>query len=158
METNIQIVKAVADDADGIAKIAYQVAKMHDKSVPEYFRPVSEEEQLQNIKDMLNDERIVVFKAVYGEKICGFLFLEMIHRISSGLTFSKLGAILNVGVDENYRNQGIGTTLLNFTERYVRELGGEALDLSVFAFNQKAIEFYKRLGYKIIDVSMRKVL
>ena len=158
MVQDIQIDKAEKNDVADIARIAYQVAKMHDEAVPEYFKSVPEDGQLQNIKEMIKDDRIVIFKAMVDGVICGFLFLEMSHRISSGLTFSKLGAILNVGVDENYRNQGIGTTLLNFTERYVRELGGEALDLSVFAFNQKAIEFYKRLGYKIIDVSMRKVL
>lgn len=156
--SEVKIEIAEETDAESIAKIAYQVAKMHDEALPEYFKSVSEEEQLQNIKEMLKDERIVVFKAVVAGNVCGFLFLEMIHRVSSGLAFSKLGAILNVGVDENYRNQGIGTALLNFTERYVRGLGGEALDLSVFAFNQKAIELYKRLGYKTIDISMRKIL
>lgn len=155
-EVKIEIAKA--EDAEDIANIAYQVAKMHDDTMPDYFKPVPQGEQLNNIKEMLSDERIVVFKAIVEKKICGFLFLEMIHRASSGLAFSKLGSILNVGVDESCQNRGIGTALLQGTEKYVKAQGGEAVDLCVFAFNQRAIELYKRQGYQIIDVSMRKIL
>lgn len=145
-------------DAVRIAEIAYQVAKIHDESAPEYFKPVSQAEQFKNIQEMLMDKNITVFKAVKKGKICGFLFLEMVHRQSRGLMFSKLGNILNLGVDEKCRDKGIGTALLSYAEQYVRACGGEALDLSVFAFNTKAIKLYERLGYKIIDVSMRKIL
>jgi len=155
---DVKIEKAGKTDVEDIAKIAYQVADLHDKSAPEYFRPVSKEEQLQNIKNMLVDERVIVFKAVCENKVCGFLFLEMIHRASVGLVYSKLGNILNLGVDEPYQRRGIGTTLIKAAEKYVHEQGGEALDMDVFYFNKEAIKLYERLGYKITDVSMRKVL
>ena len=158
MIDNIQVIRANIKDAEDIAKVAFQVAKMHDEAMPQYFKQVSEDEQLRNIQEMLADESIIVFKAVVADKACGFLFLEMIHRVSRGLAFSKLGSILNLGVDEAYSKQGIGTALLKFTEQYVREQGGEALDLNVFAFNKDAIKLYERLGYEIIDVSMRKIL
>ena len=156
--SEVKIEIANVEDVEHIVKISSQVAKMHDEAVPEYFQPVAEEEELKNIREMLDDDKITVFKAVYEGKICGFLFLEMIHRQSRGLMFSRLGYVLNLGVDEVYRSQGIGTALISRAEEYVRGLGGEALDLSVFYFNQKAISLYEKLGYKIIDVSMRKVL
>ena len=155
---SVKIEIADLNDAVEIAEIAYQVAKQHDEAVPEYFKPVSEKEQLSSIKEMLKDEKIIVFKAVYEEKIRGFLFLEMIHRQSKGLVFSKIGNILNIGVDEICRGKGIGTKLIKSAETFVFEQGGEALDLSVFAFNKKAIRLYERLGYKVMDVSLRKVL
>jgi ribosomal protein S18 acetylase RimI-like enzyme len=158
MAENIQISIAKIEDVEDIARISYQVAKLHDENAPEYFKPIPKEEEMENIREMFDDERIIVFKAVYEGKICGFLFLEMIHRQSKGLQFSKLGNILNLGVDEKYRTKGIGTALINFTEQYVRDNGGETLDLCVFAFNTRAIKLYERLGYKTIDVSMRKVL
>ena len=156
MKTDIQI--ATEKDIEDIAELAYQVADLHDKNAPEYFRPVSREEQLQNIKDMFADERVIVFKAAYEEKVCGFLFLEMIHRASVGLVYSKLGNILNLGVDVMYQRKGIGSALIKAAEKYVYEHGGEAVDMIVFAFNKEAIKLYEHLGYKITDVSMRKVL
>ena len=156
--SEVKVEIATVEDAEDIAKIAYQVAKMHDEAMPEYFKTVAEDEQLRNIREMLNDNKITVFKAVVAGKVCGFLFLEMIHRQSKGLMFSKLGYVLNLGVDEVYRGQGIGTALIAFAEKHVREQGGEALDLNVFAFNKDAIRLYERLGYDVIDVSMRKVL
>jgi len=158
MAEDIKITVAETRDIEDIVRIAHQVAEIHDKAMPEYFKTVSKDEEMENIREMFKDERITVFKAVLNSKICGFLFLEMIYRASNGLQFSKLGNILNLGVDESCRHQGIGTALLNFTEQYVREQGGEALDLCVFAFNKEAIKLYERLGYKTIDVSMRKVL
>lgn len=155
-EVKIEIAKV--EDAEDIAKIAYQVAQLHDEALPEYFKPVPKEEQLCGIQDMLKDEKIVVFKAIYDGKICGFLFLEMIHRVSQGLRFSTYGCILNLGVDKKYRGRGLGAALLKFVEEYVHDRGGEALDLSVFAFNEKAIKLYESLGYDVIDVSMRKIL
>ena len=158
MVKDVKISIAEEKDIEDIVNISHQVAEMHDTALPDYFKPISKDEEKGNIIELFKDERITVFKAVCDEKICGFLFLEMIHRASKGLQFSKLGCMLNLGVDEKYRNNGIGTALLKFTEQYVLEQGGEALDLSVFNFNQKAIKLYERLGYKVIDVSMRKVL
>ena len=155
---NMKIAIADINDVEAIAGIAHQVAEMHDKALPEYFKSVSREEELENIRDMLADKRITVFKATFDDKICGFLFLEMIHRQSKGLAFSKIGNILNLGVDEAYRSKGIGTKLIEYAEDFVLKQGGEALDLNVFAFNKRAIKLYERLGYKITDVSMRKVL
>lgn len=155
---NIQITIAEKTDAEAVAEIAYQVAKIHDKNMPEYFKHVPEKEQLENIKELFSDERIVVFKAICEGKICGFLFLEIIHRASVGLVYSKLGNILNLGVDAAYRRKGIGTALIKAAEKYVYEYGGGALDMSVFAFNKEAIKLYEHLGYKIIDISMRKIL
>ena len=158
MVKDIQIAVAGVKDAEGIVNVSYQVAKMHDEAVPEYFKPIEKEEELRNICGMLEDNRITVFKAVLGGKICGFLFLEVIYRQSKGMQFSKIGSILNLGVDEACRNKGIGTALLREAENYVRQQGGEALDLSVFMFNARAIKLYERLGYKGIELNMRKVL
>jgi len=158
MVHDIQIDKAEKNDVADIARIAYQIAKMHDENVPEYFRPVSEANQLKNIQEMLDDERIIVFKAVYEGSISGFLFLEINHRVSSGLKFTKVGLILNFAVDETCRNKGIGAKLLKSAEEFCLHQGCEALDLSVFFFNQRAIKFYEKQGYSILDVSMRKVL
>lgn len=158
MAGNIKIAIADMRDVEGIVCIAHQVAEMHDKAMPEYFKTVSKDDELKNIREMFEDERITVFKAVLNDKICGFLFLEMVHRQSKGMFFSKIGNILNLGVDETYRGKGVGTKLIEYAENYVLNQGGEALDLNVFAFNKKAIKLYERLGYKITDVSMRKVL
>lgn len=158
MVKDIQIAIADMKDAKEIVEVSYQVAKMHDEAVPEYFKPIPKEEEMRNICEMFKDDRVTVFKAVKEGKICGFLFLEMIHRQSKGLAFSKLGNILNLGVDEACRGKGIGTELIEAAEDFIRQQGGEAIDMCVFAFNKKAIKLYERLGYKTIDLSMRKVL
>ena len=89
---NIKVEIATAEDAESIAKVAYQVAQLHDEALPEYFKPIPEEEQLRGIQDMLKDEKIVVFKAIYDGKICGFLFLEIAENMNA--EYSKFGFII----------------------------------------------------------------
>ena len=74
MEVKVEI--AEIKDAEDIAGISHQVADIHDRALPEYFKKVSEEDELNNICEMLGDAGIKVFKAVYDGKICGFLFLK----------------------------------------------------------------------------------
>lgn len=156
--SEVKVEIAILNDAEDIARISYQVGKMHDEAVPEYFKPTDESEHLRIVKDMLKSRDNIVFKAIYEGRICGVLFLRIVEKLGQGATYSKYGVITNFGVDENYRKKGIGTALMVKVEEYVKEQGLEALDLSVFVFNSNAIKFYERLGYKALDLNMRKIL
>lgn len=54
--------------------------------------------------------------------------------------------------EKNYRGLGIGKEAMKYIEQYARSLGYKRLELGVFEFNKKAIEFYKKLGYYQIAV------
>lgn len=155
---DIKIEIADIGDAVEIARISYQVGKMHDEAVPEYFKPTDEKEHLRIVTDILKEKNVITFKAVCNGKLCGFLFLEVRERTSRGLSFSKVGVILNFGVDEICRRKGVGAALMMFVEEYTKAQGLEALDLNVFSFNKNAINFYQKLGYQITDLNMRKIL
>ncbi|MBR2273510.1 MAG: GNAT family N-acetyltransferase [Alphaproteobacteria bacterium] len=153
-EVKIEIAKT--EDAESIAKVAYQVAQLHDEALPEYFRPVPKEEQLRSIQNMLKDEKIVVFKAIYDGKICGFLFLEIAENMNA--EYSKFGFILNLGVDEAFRKLGIGQALMKRAEEYLKQRKIEALCLEVFDFNNNAVVFFEKIGFKATNLYMRKIL
>ena len=52
--------------------------------------------------------------------------------------------------EEKYHNKGIGKKAMEFIEDKAKTLGYNRMELGVFSFNIKAIEFYKKLGYKQI--------
>jgi len=57
--------------------------------------------------------------------------------------------------EKSYRGLGIGKDAMRFIENYARNLGYKRMELGVFEFNQKAIDFYKKLGYVQIGVVPR---
>lgn len=57
--------------------------------------------------------------------------------------------ILSVAVRPAWRRRGIGGALMEAAERLARGLGSKAVRLEVGTENRAAIQFYKKLGYKI---------
>lgn len=57
------------------------------------------------------------------------------------------GNITNVVIDKNYRNQGIGTKLLQYLIEDGRDNGLTAFTLEVRISNESAIHVYEKLGF-----------
>lgn len=147
---------AEENDAENIAKLSYLVGKMHDDALPEYFKPTGEEEHLRIVTDMLKESKTIIFKAVYEEKICGFLMMDITERTDT--FYDRYGIITNFGVDASAQYRGIGTALVKEAELYAQKVGLKALDADVFAFNTRAMNFFEKKGFIAIDVYMRKFL
>ena len=67
----------------------------------------------------------------------------------------QLGGIDNVVVDERWRRRGIGRHLLDLAEAHFRGEGLAALQLTVRADNQVALNLYRSLGFSIKEARLR---
>ena len=54
--------------------------------------------------------------------------------------------IAGLFVDENYRSQGIGTSLIEFIKQH-----HFTLTLAVYKKNEKALQFYSKLGFAVTE-------
>ena len=61
-------------------------------------------------------------------------------------------------VDEEYRGKGIGKTLYNFLKEHAIKNNIDAIDLNVWAFNEKAIKFYESLGMTVKNMKLEQIL
>ncbi len=59
--------------------------------------------------------------------------------------------ICGMAVFENYRNQGIGTHLLEKATELARDKGYDTLSLICFEQNQDALRLYQKFGYTVSD-------
>lgn len=59
----------------------------------------------------------------------------------------KMGVITELIVSKNVRSKGIGTLLMKEMESYFQSIDCTYLSLEVFAYNEKAIQFYKKQNY-----------
>lgn len=87
---------------------------------------------LAQVREMLA-QNAETYVFVSHHKICGFISL---------IAENHIGALF---VDKAFQSQGIGTKLI----RYVLRCRPRA-SLNVYAANQKAIDFYHHMGFKII--------
>ncbi len=116
------------------------------------------------VNDMLNEVAKHNGKVIVAEfegKIVGFTGFSIKAQENEKLLFHRShlhGYIHDLYIDDNYRNQQIGTKLLQLAEDYFKEQGCEFSRLTVFATNNKAHEFYKRNNYKDRNIDLIKQL
>jgi ribosomal protein S18 acetylase RimI-like enzyme len=67
----------------------------------------------------------------------------------------RLGGIDDLVVDEAWRGQGIGRRLMELAEAHFRAEGLAALQLTVRADNQVALNLYRSLGFSIKEARLR---
>ncbi|HIG32989.1 MAG TPA: GNAT family N-acetyltransferase [Flavobacteriales bacterium] len=62
--------------------------------------------------------------------------------------FDSFLVVHRLGVKEEFWNDGIGKSLMLFAENLVTEKGLNSIRLDTYSGNPKAMEFYRRLGYR----------
>ena len=88
-----------------------------------------------------NQNRIYV--AEDGE-VVAFLSVEVHHEPKVDYIYLD-----DLSVTENYRNQGIGSTLIHEAEAYAQEINIQPILFHVEKSNTEAFRLYERLGYII---------
>ena len=64
--------------------------------------------------------------------------------------------IFNFVIDEPFRGKGFGKQALIALDEIMQGMGVESIALHVFGFNTNAIGLYKKSGYEVTDLNMRK--
>ncbi len=88
----------------------------------------------------IEDNNTIKIGAKLNNKIIGFILIYL---------FYEFGEILTIDILPEYRRMGIGKILMKEAEKIMRENSVIKVFLEVAANNKPAIEFYKKLGYRI---------
>lgn len=90
---------------------------------------------------ILTDPEREVYVAFVGSEVVGFIILQMKGAF--------VGYIQTVGVLPGWRDQGIGSRLIEFAEN---RIFGESPNVFICAssFNEGAQRLYSRLGYEVV--------
>ncbi len=94
---------------------------------------------LDNIQSEIEKETSIFLGAFHEEKMVGYASCYVVH----GTAYMN-----NVGVHPDYRQMGIGETLIVRLEDLAREQNADVLTLEVRSKNTVAIAMYEKLGYK----------
>ena len=77
-------------------------------------------------------------------------------RSSAASNTSTVALLYDINVFEPFRRHGYGTAILAAAEKLIAAEGMTALTLNVVGDNEAAIALYRRSGYEVTAMSMRK--
>lgn len=147
----MNIIEPNIEDYIAINKIALQVHNSHVDWAPDFFAKCDEIITKDTLTDMIQKHNIFVAKI--NDKIVGYINIIIKIKNQKGFTYRKQLDIDSVCVDKKYRNQGIGTAMINYIKEYAKELNCTHIALNVNPENTEAIHFYEKLGMKIRHIS-----
>jgi len=132
---NIQIRKCEINDFQAIFPLIKQLIPKKE------FNP---DIMLEIFNRCLKNPDAYYLCAVVGDRLVGFCSLI----ISTYLAFQgETGYIRELVVDENVRNQDIGTALIEYAREQAKERGCLQLDLASALHREDAHKFYEKRGF-----------
>ena len=96
------------------------------------------------------NENYNIVKDVYIPMSKTFIYEDNddIRGFISVINNNFIGALF---VEKNYQSQGIGKSLIDYAKNLY-----DNLSLAVYKENEKALEFYKKMGFKIISENINE--
>ncbi|GIX59990.1 GNAT family N-acetyltransferase [Bacillus cereus] len=151
---------ATSKDFQDISNIKEQVQQLHIEGRPDLYVNTSTSLDQNTYETWLNDTATEVFVVEGNNKeILAYMILD-IKEPSNNLILleRKVLFIRNIGVSKICRGTGIGKTLVQKAFKYAKEIQATSVELNVLEFNEKAIQFYEKLGFKTKSRQMECVL
>jgi ribosomal protein S18 acetylase RimI-like enzyme len=143
----VEIRLAKSSDLTVLDQMMYDLHEEHHVACPEHFKSAYDVMQEKRIADYLELPEGLVFVAASREKVIGFVsghFSELVSAVSQNVL---MGSIDEFYVLPQYRQQGIGSRLLQRIEKEFDDYGVQQLFVEVWDFNQTAIKLYQKLGF-----------
>lgn len=128
-----------------IRNVFAEVHDYHLKNTNNVFKDI-EPFSYDEFLELINDENIIILVSE-NVIIDGFLIAEVIEKEGRLTKKRKTLYINQLGVLKKDQHGGIGTNLVKEVEKIARNLKCDNVMLTVWAFNKKAMKFYKELNF-----------
>ena len=154
---NINIRDAKEQDYEPLIDLFDLVDTLHRDNLPTIFQKPSGPARDQDFfQSLLIDQKTALFIAEIENEITGFILA--ISRETPPIPVfvpARLVLVTDIAVKKDFRRRGIGRLLVNKVHKWAETRGASAVELTLYAFNQTAFDFYKTIGYETINLRMR---
>lgn len=151
MMDEIEIVEPNIEDQVAINHLARQVHKMHVNWKPDLFLDIEQVISIERLKKLLETNSIYVAKQ--KNRIIGYIIINIIEKNNGFIRYRKLLSIDTLCIDEKYRGQGIGTSMLEFAKELGKNNGCTDMHLTVNPQNANAIKLYEKFGMEVDKIA-----
>jgi ribosomal protein S18 acetylase RimI-like enzyme len=160
MTEPIKYRRATGDDILTICELGQTLNAVHHAAHPDFFAPATTEfaRDKGHWLPGLQEEGRAAFLAEQGSVAVGFITVQVSRPNSPLLRSVTVGRIGSIGVVERLQRRGVGRMLMSLAEDWARKNGATDVRLNVWAFNERAVDLYRELGYEIRAFEMGKPL
>ncbi len=157
---HLSIREATVSDYQGLCEIFEEVDSIHRQALPAIYRkPTGPARSREYIQGLIQDDATALLVAEGEGSLLGVIKVTVTETPDIPVYVPRTyAAIDTLAVKKECRRSGIGRSLLEAAEQWARNKGAAAAELTVMEFNEPAIAFYRRFGYKPASRKMRKPL
>lgn len=145
----ITVRTAKRNELERVNELRKMVNEIHVNGRPDVFCQGFCDELRQHVYDKFDAENSDVLVAIMDNIICGFAVVEYIEKPQSPFYNSrKFYHVEEFGVDENVRRKGVATALIAFMKEDALRRGYKKIELDMWEFNDGAMSFYAKVGFR----------
>ncbi len=146
---------ATAKDIPAIQSLYLREEEYHRVRYPQYFREIAELIPEKELDKEIAEPDSVYQVALQEEKVIGFIYLKK-AVFSKEPLFKPVEyiSIEDCVVEEQYRRQGVATSLMKAAGIWAKQKGIKRMQLQVWAKNEAAIRLYRKIGFQDMIIRM----
>ncbi len=152
--------RAENKDMKRIMELLQEVLELHAKIRPDIFIPGTTKYNEAELEEILKDDARPVYVAVDEDGwVMGYVFCQIKEQpFSNNMVPFQSMFIDDLCVDASCRGQHIGEALFEYVKDEARRLGCYEVTLNVWSGNEKAEQFYEKMGMKTKERQMEYIL
>ena len=147
-------------DIPAIMELLVQVDMVHHQARPDLFKGPATKYTPEELRAILTDAQRPVFVCVdEKDQVLGHAFCIFRQWVDHPvMTDVKSLYIDDLCVHERCRGQHIGSLLYSHIQAFARQSGCYSITLNVWAQNESALAFYRRMGLNPQKIVMETIL
>lgn len=154
---NLKVREAIANDYIDISSLVLEVHNLHVKNRPDVFLEADNpflKEQFENLLNS-NDTKLIVVENIDNKDLVAYCIVKIMATSCLPILIqSRFACIDNFCIKDSCKRNGIGKLLFKHIVDYAKSQGASSLQLSVWEFNQDAINFYETMGMSMRNRKM----
>jgi ribosomal protein S18 acetylase RimI-like enzyme len=152
--------EARAQDYEQLCMLTEKVDALHRERLPHTFqKPPGPIRDRDYISYLIDSEDVGLFVAELEGQLAGFVQIMLARSPDIPICVPRRYAVIdNLVVKSEFRRSGIGRALMDRASEWAATRGASSIELTVYNFNETALEFYRHLGYEMLRHTMSKKL
>jgi len=137
-------------DYETIALLNEQVHQVHAELCPEHFKPYHYEAVRDFFQSIIEKPQFVFLLLEHDGKPLGYAWIEVKQYLENAFRKAYRSVFIHqLSISSGHRNNGHGTTMMDYIGQFARENGIHKIELDYWASNEHAAKFYEKNGFQV---------
>lgn len=145
---NYEICKAVKENLDEVIELWRKLMEEHKDMDPVFFANINEERYKKDIMNcFLYPDEATMFVCIIEGKVIGYITAALLKRYQyyNNISYCIIDDIM---VNSQYRNVGIGKSLIENVKNWAKQHNAERIELNIIHENKVEHDIFKKQGFQ----------